>query len=57
MGNKRLFRRKNIDVYMPSGLNEANDLQEKFGELAAKVQKYKGQGEVMSVGDYIARNG
>ncbi|CAM9986245.1 unnamed protein product [Sphacelaria rigidula] len=46
----------NISV-LPQLKSTVKDIQRRFGEMAADVQKLKGQGEEMSLRDFNARVG
>ena len=41
----------------PESKNRVNDIQRRFGEIAADVYTYKRKGEVVLVGDFNARVG
>ena len=41
----------------PESKSTAKEIQRKFGEIAVGIQKYKGQGEVVLVGDFNSRIG
>ena len=41
----------------PESKSAAKEIQRKFGEIAVGIQKYKGQGEVVLVGDFNSRIG
>ena len=41
----------------PESKSRVNNIQQRFGDIAADVQKYKRQGEVIQVGDFNASVG
>ena len=41
----------------PESKSTVNGIQQRFGEIAIDVQKYKREGEVMLVGDFNTRVG
>ena len=46
------------NIYMPpESKSRVSDIQRRFGEIAKYVQRYKGQGEALLVGDFTARVG